>query len=94
LRRRLKEAEALFDAGRREGPLPVIDEILASADATRYCPLRAEALVVKADIVCAGDVESSLSLFEQAVDVAEACGHDRVVARASTELVFTYSRID
>jgi hypothetical protein len=94
LRRRLKEAEALHDIGRCEAALPIADEVLARAVAIQYCPLRAEALAVKADNLGLIDHARSIPAFEEAIVVGEACGHDMVVAHAATELTIDYAYVD
>jgi len=94
LRRRLKDANALFDAGRYPEAEFATDVILRRADALGYLPLRAEALVLNGDALGAARMDGGIAMLEAAIVAGESSGHDRVVARAATELVYLYRVTD
>jgi tetratricopeptide (TPR) repeat protein len=91
--RQLKDASALRLASQRERAASIADAVLARSDIVSYCPIQAEALLLKA--MTASDTTSyrGAYLFERAVDTGERCGHDRVVAVGLSMLAF-YHRID
>jgi tetratricopeptide (TPR) repeat protein len=91
LRRRLRASDALFEVGAFGRSAEAARAILAEAEPLHYCPLEAEVMVVEGDAELAfGGMEHGLATLEHAIERAESCGHDRVVARAATELVWGY----
>jgi tetratricopeptide (TPR) repeat protein len=91
LRARLREADALFQVGAYRRAGEAARAVQREAAPLHYCPLEAEAMVLEGDAGLEAldkDPDDSLGTLEAAIERAESCGHDRVVARAATELVW------
>jgi serine/threonine-protein kinase len=88
LRRKLKVADALVDAGQSEKSTGIAEYVVERAEALGYCPLLAEALAILGDGRLGLDPSLALSTMERAIFKGESCGADRVVARAAAEAVF------
>jgi tetratricopeptide (TPR) repeat protein len=89
MRRRLKSAEALLDTGERAAGGALAETVVERAEKIGYCPLLAEALAIAGDGKYP-DLTAARATLERAIDTGEACGADRVVVRASAQIVFMY----
>jgi tetratricopeptide (TPR) repeat protein len=92
-RRRLKEGGALRQSGQMERAVAIADAVLARPEAATYCPLQAEALLLKGMAVVDAQRADGVNLVERSVETAERCGHDRVVAMGLSTLVYQH-RVD
>jgi tetratricopeptide (TPR) repeat protein len=90
-RRKLKEGSALRQAGELERAMAIADGVLARADVASYCPVEAEALLLKGMAQVQKSHKEAVAPLERAVETGERCGHDRVVAAAMGDLVFAHA---
>jgi tetratricopeptide (TPR) repeat protein len=90
LRAALHDADSLLQVGGYDRAALAARAILAEAEVIHYCPLQAEAMVVAGDAESQESLERAEATLERAIERAESCGHDRMVARAATELVWVY----
>jgi tetratricopeptide (TPR) repeat protein len=88
LRSRLRESDSHFQVGDVLRSAEIARAVRVEAEALQYCPLEAEAMVLEEDGL---SNEATVKLLERAIERAQSCGHDRVVARAATELVYQYA---
>jgi tetratricopeptide (TPR) repeat protein len=88
--RQLKEGTALRIAGETVRASAIADAILARSDVASYGPIQAEALLLKALAVIDLAEDRGASLYKRAVETAERCGHDRVVAIGLSSLGFIH----
>jgi tetratricopeptide (TPR) repeat protein len=92
--RQIKEGKTLRLAGEAVRASAIADGILARSDVASYCPLQAEALLLKAMAMIDRAEDRGVSLFERAVETAERCGHDRVVASGLASMGFFHRFTD
>jgi tetratricopeptide (TPR) repeat protein len=91
LRTRLREADALFQVGSYRRASEAARAVAREAEPLHYCPLEAETMMLEGDAgleALDNEPDVALAELEAAIERAESCGHDRVVARAATELVW------
>jgi tetratricopeptide (TPR) repeat protein len=87
-RRQLKDAETLRLAGETKRATAIADGVLARPEIVSYCPVEAEALFLKGMVDNEVGADRGVTLLERAVNTAERCGHDRVVAGGLASLAF------
>jgi tetratricopeptide (TPR) repeat protein/predicted Ser/Thr protein kinase len=92
--RRLKEGDALFDAGQFDKAKAIAESVLARPETRGYCPLQAEALRLDAYALSYVTPRAGLEVGEKAVLTAESCGDDLVVVEAAISLAYMNSRLD
>jgi tetratricopeptide (TPR) repeat protein len=90
MRKTLRDASALFEAGDREGGRRSAIVVLGAARSLHYCPLQAEAMVIEGGADMDLGTKEVTETLEGAIVLAQSCGHDRVVAEAATDLVAAY----
>jgi tetratricopeptide (TPR) repeat protein len=93
-RRKLKEGDALRQAGEFDRAVAVADAVFTRSDVASYCPVQAEALLLKGLAQWITASKAAVVSLERAVNTGERCGHDRVVASAMGGLVFLYAYSD
>jgi tetratricopeptide (TPR) repeat protein len=93
-RLRLKEGTALRLAGELKRATEIADGVLSRPDVASFCPVQAEALLLKGMCAIPVTQERGLPLIDRAIETGERCGHDRVVAAGLSCLVYTDSSGD
>jgi tetratricopeptide (TPR) repeat protein len=91
LRVSLRDADRLFQFSEFRRASAIAESVRAAAAPLHYCPLDAEAMVLAGESEWPANPEAGQALVEEALERAESCGHDRMVARAAVELVWTYA---
>jgi tetratricopeptide (TPR) repeat protein len=94
LRPTLKEAAALLETEQYGRAAAAADRVRAAATRIGYCPLEADALVIRGETAIITDPRTATSLLERALALAESCAHDRAVARAASQLVYLNKNTD
>jgi tetratricopeptide (TPR) repeat protein len=87
LRKRLRDADALLDLDEFDRAGQLASEISKEAAALSYCPLEVEVMEIHAE----SKLPRDFSELEQTIELAEKCGHDRIVARAAIGLAWGYT---
>jgi hypothetical protein len=87
LQRQLQEADALFTAGKPDEAAARVDPIVTAAQALRYRPLEAQALLAEGRFYLKSNPARSEAALEKAVWAAESTWEDDVALRAGTALV-------
>ncbi|TPV95794.1 MAG: tetratricopeptide repeat protein [Myxococcales bacterium FL481] len=87
LRVELAAARAVYAAGRRAAAHRAVEQLVTEARTIDYAPLHAEALVQLGQLLTDGQTQAAAeSTLVEAIHIAEAAGHDRVIVRAATLL--------
>jgi serine/threonine-protein kinase len=90
LRARLRDADQLYQLEDNLRAREITRGVLAQANELHYCPLQAEAMVFEGSAEASMNPELAQGLLDRALEYAESCGHDLMVARAAIELVWAH----
>ena len=89
IRIELARIEGLGVAGKLDGLLERLDAVIVDARATEYRPIVAEGLLLRGNLLSnLSRIEEARTTLLEALDHAEATGHDPVIAESSIVLVF------
>jgi eukaryotic-like serine/threonine-protein kinase len=92
--RQLKEGTALVLAGEMRRANTIADAVLTRREVASYCPVMAEALLLKGRAAADMAEDRGVSFLARAAEEGERCGHDRVVAVALSQLGYVHRYSD